>query len=158
METSGLFPWVLSLHSIVRWMVVITGSIVFVQGVLGALVGGQIGSLGKRLQLAFMINVDLQVLIGVLLWMLSPTVNQARADMGASMKDPELRYFAIEHGLVMVLALAVVHVGRLVARRAQEPRAMALRTAIYAGLALLLIGMRTPWPFMDVARPWLRLP
>lgn len=158
MDSSSLFPWVLSLHSFVRWMVLITGAIVFLQGMVGVLAGGEIGSLGKRLQLAFMINFDVQLLIGILLWVLSPTVSQARADMGEAMKDSELRYFAVEHGMVMVVALAVVHIGRVAAKRATEPRAQHLRTALYAGLALLLICMRTPWPFTEVARPWLRLP
>lgn len=153
-----MFETLLSLHSILRWGVVLSGLLVLQQGVTGLMAGGQLGQLGKRVQLAFLICIDLQLLLGLALWATSPTVESARADMGAAMKNSELRYFAVEHGALMILAVAVVHIGRIAARRAASPRSAHLRTAIYAGVALLLILLRTPWPFMDPSRPWIRLP
>lgn len=153
-----MFELVLSLHSILRWGVVLTGALVFLQGISGLMAGGELGQLGKRLQLFFLIFIDLQLLMGLVLWATSPTVQSARGDMGAAMKDPTARYFVVEHGALMLLAVAAVHVGRIIARKAKSPRSGHLRTAIYAGLALVLILLRSPWPFMDPARPWIRLP
>lgn len=153
-----MFELVLSLHSILRWGVVICGVLVFLQGVVGLFAGGQLGQLGKRVGLAFLICVDVQLLLGLLLWTQSPTVASARGDMGAAMKDPALRYFAVEHGALMLLAVVVVHLGRIAVKRATAPRSAHLRTAIYAGLALVLILLRTPWPFMEPGRPWIRWP
>lgn len=153
-----MFETLLSLHSILRWGVVITGLLVFQGALSGVFAGGALGELGKRVQLAFLICVDVQLLLGILLWMSSPTIEAARADMGAAMKDPTQRYFLVEHGLLMLIAIVVVHVGRIAAKRAESPRSQHLRTAIYAGLALLLIAARAPWPFLEPARPWIRLP
>jgi cell division protein FtsW (lipid II flippase) len=158
MEFPSLYELTLSLHSILRWTVLFSGMLVLIAGVLGAMSGDELGALGKRVQLGFMINVDLQVLVGMLLWVLSPVISGARGDMAASMKDPATRYFLVEHGMVMLLALVVVHVGRIFAARATEVRKVHLRTALYSGLALLLIVARMPVPFLEPARPWLRLP
>lgn len=158
MESSTTFELVLSLHSILRWGVVLSGLAVLQQGLAGLMAGGELGQLGKRVQLLFLICIDLQFTLGLVLWAISPTVDTARVDMGAAMKDPNLRYFAVEHGALMVLAVFVVHVGRIAVKRAGSARAGHLRTAIYAGVALLLILLRTPWPFMEPGRPWIRLP
>ncbi len=158
MQDSATFELVLSLHSILRWGVVISGLLVLQQGLAGLMAGGDVGPLGRRLRLAFLICIDLQLLLGLVLWATSPTVASARVDMGAAMKDHDLRYFAVEHGLLMLVAVVVVHVGRIAAKRAGTSRAEHLRTAIYAGVALALIALRTPWPFMEPGRPWIRLP
>ena len=155
-----MFDVVLSLHSILRWGVVLSGLLVLLQGLSGLLAGGELGALGKRMQLLFLICIDVQLLLGILLWTTSPTVSSARSDMGAAMKDPTLRYFAVEHGALMLLAVVVVHAGRVWFKRTDSPRAGHLRTALYSGVALALIALRTPWPFLEpaLARPWIRLP
>lgn len=153
-----MFEIVLSLHSILRWGVVITGLLVLQQGLAGVFAGGELGNLGKRVQLWFLMCVDTQLLLGIVLWGISPTVSSARSNMSASMKDQEARYFLIEHGAIMVLAVVVVHVGRVAVKRAGSARAGHMRAAIYSAVALALIALRTPWPFMAPGRPWIRLP
>jgi hypothetical protein len=155
---SSAFELVLFLHSLLRWGVILSGVLVLLQGAIGLFVGGELGALGKRMQLIFMICIDVQLLLGLALWALSPTVAQGRADMSAAMKDPQLRFWVVEHGLTMLLALVAVHVGRMLVRKAANPRAAHLRTALYSGLALALIFLRTPWPFANVSRPWLYWP
>ena len=155
---SSMFELVLSLHSILRWGVVLTGALVLMQGIAGLLAGGELGQLGQRMQLLFLICIDVQLLLGLVTWATSPTVSSARADMGAAMKNPTLRYFAVEHGALMLLAVVVVHAGRGWCKRADSPRAGHLRTALYSGVALALIAVRTPWPFTEQVRPWIRLP
>jgi hypothetical protein len=153
-----MFEIVLSLHSLLRWGVVITGLLVLQQGVAGLMAGGELGALGKRVQLWFLMCVDTQLLLGLVLWFVSPTASSARADMGAAMKDHDLRYFVVEHGALMLLAVVVVHVGRVAVKRAGSARSGHLRAAIYSAVALALIALRTPWPFMEPGRPWIRLP
>jgi hypothetical protein len=159
-SSSTLYEFVLSLHSLLRWAVVGFGALVLVQGLLGMTAGGQVGTLGKRLSLAFMISFDLQVLVGLALHLfLSPITKQGMQDMSASMKDPTQRYWVVEHGLTMILALAVVHIGRALAWRAKSERSAHFRRMITTAIALGLILIRAPWPFSpDVVRPWLRLP
>jgi len=155
-----LYEFVLSIHSFVRWAVVVFGVLVLIQGLLGTTAGGQVGTLGKRLGLAFMISFDVQILIGLALHLfLSPITKQGMQDMSASMKDPVTRYWVVEHGLTMILALVVVHIGRMLAWRAKSERSAHFRRMTTTAIALGLILIRAPWPFSpDVQRPWIRMP
>jgi hypothetical protein len=159
-SSSTLYEFVLSLHSFVRWGVVLLGALVLLQSLFGVLAGGELGTLGKRLGLFFMIFLDVQVLIGIALHLfLSPVTRRGMEDMGAAMKDPELRYWVVEHGLAMLIALVLVHVGRVLANHAKSERSAHLRRLVTTVIALGLIFVRTPWPFVeDFGRPWLRLP
>jgi len=159
-SSASLFEFVLSLHSLLRWAVVGFGALVLLQGIVGMTAGGPLGTMGKRVGLAFVIALDLQVLVGIVLHLfLSPTTKQGMQDMGAAMKDPVTRYWVVEHGLAMLVALAMVHLGRLFARRAKSERSAHFRRMITTAIALGLIFIRAPWPFSeDVARPYFRNP
>ena len=106
--------------------------------------------LGKLLTSAF----DLQFLLGLLLYgWLSPLTRAAFQDFGAAMRDSVLRFFAVEHIFGMVVALALVHVGRVRSRRSQ-PSVLRHRAAfIFFGLALVAVLVTIPWPFVPAGRP-----
>lgn len=159
-SSATLFEFVLSLHSLLRWAVVGLGALILLQGLVGMLAGGQLGTMGKRVGLAFVIAFDLQVLVGIFLHLfLSPTTKQGMQDMGAAMKDPTTRYWVVEHGLAMIVALVLVHLGRALARRAKSERSAHFRRMLTTAIALGLIFIRVPWPFSSgVQRPWVTLP
>jgi hypothetical protein len=101
----------------------------------------------------FTVAFDLQLLVGLLLYgYFSPWVKVALANMGEAMKSAELRYWAVEHPLPMLVALALAHLGRA---RGKRPTASHRQAVVYFGLALLLVLMSTPWPFTSHARPLL---
>ena len=69
-----------------------------------------------------------------------------------------MRFWVVEHGLAMLVALIVVHVGRVLARKAKSERSAHLRRLLTTAIALGLLFIRSPWPFSAVERPWIRLP
>ncbi len=157
--TASGYELVLSLHSFLRWVVLGLGASVLLWSLVGSLSGGALGPAGRRLGLAFVLSFDLQLLVGLALhFHFSPTTGQALADMGAAMKDPQLRFWALEHPATMILALIVVHLGRILAHRASSERGEHFLRATSTAIALALILLRTPFPLTSVSRPWLRLP
>lgn len=151
-----MYETALILHSLLRWLVIAAVALVFLRALSGAFGGRKLDALDGRLSLFATIAIDAQFLLGLLLYLVwSPQVKTAFQDFGAAMKNPELRFWAVEHALTMVLALVCVHVGRVLAKKATSDAAHHKRTAIWFGLALLLILVRTPWPGTTVARPWL---
>ena len=58
------------------------------------------------------------------------------------MKDPALRFWAVEHITSMFAAIALAHVGRVLARKATTPAAKRTRLLICFGLATLLMHPR----------------
>ena len=99
-----------------------------------------------------MIALDVQMLLGLLLYgVLSPYTAAAMKDFGAAMRDPVLRFWAVEHLTMMLSAVVLVHVGRVLARkdrrRGQEAKAAphllrARRSADASGNAVAGHGQR----------------
>jgi hypothetical protein len=94
---------------------------------------------------AFAGLLDLQVLLGLILYALSPLVRMGLADLGAAMAVKELRFFSVEHITGMVIAIALVHAGSVRVRRAETDAAKLRRAAIWQTLAALAILASIPW-------------
>ena len=141
-----MYEIVLSLHNVLRWLVLVAG----VLAVFGA-VAGWTGARAWTPSSAgagrlFTISLDVQFLLGILLYaMLSPVTRAAFADFGAAMANPDLRFFAVEHALLMVLALMAAHVGKVRAPKAATDAKRHRTAAIWYGLALLLILAGMSW-------------
>jgi hypothetical protein len=92
--------------------------------------------------------------VGLLLYVaLSPLTQIATENMAATMRDPTLRYWAVEHPVGMVVALVLAHVGRVRIRKASTDDTRHRVAAIFFGLALIAILVSTPWPGTPNARP-----
>ena len=130
---------VLFLHSWVRWAAIITGVLATVS-VLGATADAR----NNRWAKFFTISLDIQFLLGLIL--VATTVNFGQ--MGEVMKDSTARFYAVEHPTMMILAIALAHMGRVFARKALTPASARTKSLIFFGVATLLLLAGTPWPGM----------
>jgi hypothetical protein len=86
----------------------------------------------------------LQLVLGLLLYaVFSPQTKAAFADMGAAMKNSWLRYFAVEHFLIMLLAVIAIQLGRTLSKKAASDEDKHKKTAIWTtiGVVLILISL-----------------
>jgi hypothetical protein len=162
-----MYGFVLILHSWLRWAAIITGAM----ATLSALKSdGRTASSDRvfsdralsdpsdRWGLAFMVSLDLQMLLGLLLYLvLSPNTAAMFNDFGTAIRDPVTRFWAVEHVGTMMFAVVLVHVGRALARKATSPGAKHARLLICFGVALVAILAATPWPGMANGRPLFRV-
>ena len=149
---------VLFAHSWIRWLVVALALALVGTSMWGWLRRRPWGLGHDRLHFSFILAVDLQLGLGLLLYLgVSPLTRAFLADPGGNLAVRDLRFFGLEHITMMLLAVGVAHVGRMLARRTDEdPRRH--RAAAVAGVVfLLLVLVAVPWPFAMVARPWFRL-
>ena len=103
------------------------------------------------------IALDLQMLVGLLLYVfLSPFTTQAFQDFGAAMRTPGLRYWAVEHITLMLLAVILAHIGSVRVRKAPSDNSRHLRTALFFGGVVLLLLLGMPWPGLPNGRPLFR--
>jgi len=149
----------LEVHSIVRLALTLAALLLLLLGLQGWSGNRDWGVGSKMLLLFSMILADLQLLIGLGLYFVwSPAASAARADYGAAMKDPTARYWAVEHAAAMLLAVACVHVGKLMVKRADgNDGSQHRQVVIWFGIVVALLFWMSPWPFSGVERPWLRL-
>jgi hypothetical protein len=149
-----MYEKTLAVHNVLRWVALLTVLWVVVRALRGVMGRSQYTLADKSTALFATIAVDLQLLAGLTLYFVSPNVKSAMQDFGAAMKNKELRYFALEHALLMLIAIACVHVGKVMTKKATSDAARHRRALVWFGIALVLMALRTPWPFASVARPW----
>lgn len=151
-----MYSGVLLVHSWFRWAVVITGVLAALRAIAGASGRRPWTPADDRAGLWFTIALDVQVLIGVCLYFaLSPFTAEAMKDFGAAMRNPALRFWAVEHAFGMIVALVLAHVGRIRIRNADTSRRHTI-AAIFFTIALVAILASIPWPGMPNGRPWVR--
>jgi len=141
-----MYPYVLGLHNIVRWIVLIAGvwSVFLVWR--GWLQRRQWSDTEARATRAFLGALDLQFLLGLLLFaVFSPLTRQGFRDMGAAMSDAPVRYFLLEHPLIMLVAIASAHIAAVQVRRAATDAERFQRASILYGLSLAAVAGFIPW-------------
>jgi len=151
--------YTLVIHSMLRWAVLLFG-VWAVFAALGAVISKrEYKSRDNKVGLFFMISCDIQLLLGLILYFTGMWFDRVKSDMGAVMKDSAMRFFAIEHALMMIIAWLLVHVGRSMVKRADTDAQKHKRTLIYFGIALFLILAMIPWPFRvpEIGRPLFRI-
>jgi len=108
--------------------------------------------------LLLVILVDVQLVLGLLLYFVwSPLTQSAMSDMGSAMRDAPVRKMAVEHPVMMIAAIALVHAARVMAKRSPKDSARHRRTAICLAVAMALFIFGTGWPWNLYPRPWLRM-
>jgi len=147
----------LAIHSYLRWIILILGVVAVAKAIGGWLGRKPWGASDQKLGMFFVTGLDLQLLVGVVLFLFfSPLTDAMFQEPGAAMKNTVTRFFSVEHTVMMVIAVALAHIGRVRARRAADPVAKHRTTAIFLGLSLLVMLAGIPWPFLSYGRPLLR--
>ena len=150
-----MYTTALMLHSWIRWIALIA-----VVGATLAAVRGKVAgttSLADRWGLVAVTTLDIQMLLGLILYfVVSPNMQEIRAHFGEAMKNPQLRFWAVEHLSAMLVALVLVHLGRVLARKAKTPAAKRTRLLVCFGIATVAIILGTPWPGTAAGRPLFR--
>jgi hypothetical protein len=143
------------LHSVLRWFVILS-CFWALWRVWGGLAARSAWTKQDRLAgLVFTSILNVQFLIGVVLYGISPITRSAMMNFGAAMKDSTLRFFAVEHPLMMLLAVIIAQAGFSMAKRAVDDRAKFRKATIMYTLSAVFILASIPWPFLKHGRPLL---
>lgn len=145
---------VLFLHSWIRWFILVLGIVVIIKAYSGWFGNKPYQKGDNGMSAGFIGLLHLNLLLGLILYFfLSPLTEAAFNDFGAAMKDSSLRFWAVEHILIMVIAVVVAQVGRIKSKRAVSAVAKHKTVAIWYTIAFILILSRIPW---GEAERWFR--
>ncbi|MDN5214267.1 hypothetical protein QQ020_19470 [Fulvivirgaceae bacterium BMA12] len=141
----------LFIHSWLRWIVLILGLLVIIKSFFGWQGKKTYGKADNALSGSFIGILHLQLLIGLVLYFfLSPITTSAFQDFGGAMKAASLRYWAVEHIFVMILAVVIAQIGRTRSKKASGNVKKFKSVTIFYLIAMILMLSRIP--FGEVGR------
>lgn len=150
---------VLGLHSLTRWLVVAAAALAEGVALHGWWSRRAFGALDRRAVRALVTLIDVQVSLGLTLYLLlSPVARFARADWAAAWANGTLRFFGLLHPALAAAAAVAAHAAWIGARRAGDDTARHRRVALGVAALLVLLACAIPWPGSATPRPLLRLP
>lgn len=98
-----------------------------------------------RIGLFTLILSHIQLLIGLGWYFMSPWFTLLKTDAGTVMKDKALRLLAVEHPIMMILAIIFITIGWSKHKKKTEDAAKFKTFAIFYGIGLVVILSRIPW-------------
>ena len=120
-----------------------------VNAIVGKIKGKDFESKDLRLSLFGLIFSHIQLVIGLILYFVSPWFDQwSMLGMGGVMKDAKARFYLLEHPFTNVLAIILITMGWSLHKRQSDPSKKFLRIVLFYGLALVLIVSRIPWEML----------
>lgn len=136
----------LHLHNTLRWLLLVSLLITLIKYLAGWF-GNQPWKKSDRiLGQVFVWLMDIQLITGLALYFfISPITKMAFANFGAAMKDDSLRFYAVEHITIMVIAVALVHLGWEKSKKARTDLARFRIVSIFFLITLMLLMAGIPW-------------
>jgi hypothetical protein len=104
----------------------------------------------KFMALLPLIMVHIQLLIGVVLYILSPKVVFTTGMFGIRI----LRFFTVEHTILMILAITIVTIGYRKIKAAGSAAARFKTQLLFYSAGLIIILISIPWPFLNYGTGW----
>lgn len=141
-----MYETIQMLHSYLAY-VALAVLILAVANAVTGLIGKRIFNMNKdlRLSLFALILCHIQLLVGLVLYFVSPSGLHALQEFGMGGLTSAARLLAVEHPFINILAIALITVGWSRHKKFVEGDKKFKSIAIFYGLGLLLILSRIPW-------------
>ena len=144
----------LPLHSLIRWLVLLFLLLSIIRAYRGMIDKQVFSKLDIVLKKITVQVLQLQFVIGVTLYFLSPLVDYFLNNFKAGVHMREIRFFGMEHVTMMVIAVAIVSIGSDRVDKIAEDQRKFKTMAIWFTIALVIIFCSIPWAFSPfTARP-----
>jgi uncharacterized membrane protein len=130
-----MYNGLLVAHSYLRYIVLILLIIVIITSLLGMMNKKPFTETDNKLSLFLFISTHLQLLLGLILFFVSPVVQFS----SAAMKDPSTRYWLVEHNTAMLIAIIFITLARTTSKKMTDSNAKHKRMFIFNLVALVII-------------------
>ena len=141
------------LHSILRYFILLFAVIVVVQSLMGMMGNKKFKPVNKQSALVLLIFCDLQLVLGLVLYSLKGMLSLfSSPDV---MKDPIKRFWAVEHGVGMIIAIILVHIGYSASKKLMDDdrKFRKLFWCVFIALVVILVTIPWEWRPAGISRP-----
>lgn len=145
-----MYNFVFQLHSGFRFIVMVLLLLAILQSLAGWFGNRPYTNINRKINLFTLISAHIQLLIGLVLYFLSPLVQFN----SGTMKDNTTRYWTVEHIVMMIFAIVLITIGHARSKRVLAPAGKHRTIAIFYSLALLVIVLaiiQSMRPFFGVS-------
>lgn len=141
-----MYEIIYTLHSYLAYAVLLILILAVVNAING-LIAKKDFTLEKdfRISLFALILSHIQLLVGVVLYFVSPKGFSAIQEYGMGGMTSALRLLAVEHPFINIIALVFITIGWSKHKKIMEANRKFKTIAIFYGIGLLLILSRLPW-------------
>lgn len=135
------------LHSYWAYMVILVVFLATINALIGVFSKKPYGAKDFRISLFALICTHLQLLIGLILFFVSPKIVwfSENIDMGLIMKNSTMRMYNVEHPLLMIIAIALITIGYSKHKKKLSSAPKFETLAIFYTLAFAAILAMIPW-------------
>lgn len=149
-----MYPIVLAVHSSVRWLVLASLLFAIFRAYQGWRSQRNFSAADNAVRHWTATIVHVQFIIGIWLYLISPVVDYFLDNYPNAIHQREIRFFGMEHSLMMLIAVYVITVGSIKTKRRQTDREKFKTMAIWYTIGLFIILTSIPWAFSPlVSRP-----
>tara|TARA_A200000113_G_scaffold225179_1_gene245155 strand:- start:2163 stop:2600 length:438 start_codon:yes stop_codon:yes gene_type:complete len=135
-----------TVHSYWAYLVLLILVLAIFNALIGKIKGKDFESKDLRVSLFGLIFSHLQLLIGLILYFVSPWFGQwSDLGVGGVMGNSEARLYLVEHPFTNIIAIVLITMGWSLHKRQSDPGKKFLRIGIFYGLGLILLLSRIPW-------------
>ena len=131
-------------HSGLAYLALLALVLVIIWALIGALSGRDFQEKDRKIALIAFILCHIQLLVGLILYFVSPLGYSLLAGGGA-MADATARLTALEHPLINILAIVLISVGFIRAKKLESSTAKFRSIYMMYAIGLVLILSRIPW-------------
>lgn len=142
----------LTLHSIVRWLVLASLLFAIVQSYKGWFTNKEFSKFDNFVRHTTATISHIQLILGLWLYFLSPIIEYFLHNYKEAAKQKEIRFFGMEHTLMMLIAIILITIGSAKAKRKSTDKEKFKTMAIWFTISLLIIFISIPWPFSPFAQ------
>lgn len=151
-----MYYQLLTLHSIARWLVLITLVVSVIAAFKGLTDGRPFSRKDNALRHWTATTAHIQLMIGMILYTQSPVVKYFWKNTGAA-SSFDITFYSAIHAALMLSAIVVLTIGSALAKRRSTDKDKFRTMLIWFSIALIIILLAIPWPFSPLsARPYLR--
>ncbi len=134
-----------NIHSYWAYIVLLMLVIAIGNALLGKFMNKSFTIKDLRISLFALIVTHIQLLVGLILYFVSPRFSAWQEGVGAVMGDASLRLYLVEHPVTNILAVVLITMGWSMHKRQAESSKKFLRIGLFYLLGTVLLLSRIPW-------------
>ncbi len=131
-------------HSGLAFLALLALILVILWSLVGALTGREYQEKDRKIALIAFILCHVQLLVGLILYFVSP-LGYSLLSGGGAMADAAARLTALEHPLINIVAIVLITVGYIRAKKLESSKAKFRSIYMMYAVGLILILSRIPW-------------